>query len=203
MKPVQSKDIFEVFEDLEYILNKRPDLLQQSQRRLEGTQSEKKVKSSTNSRKKSVTSVSKKTKTKSNHGNGPDKKREVLDHPRKTSPKILGRISEPEPRSGDNTSKLQRFFLIWLKKLLEKLMNEDTDSHINLDETSPAPGDLERQCISSNDCIYPNSFDIQDTPDMNGTIRTTHSRAKPQGEVVVRDFSTGTRRPGNRYRHHK
>ena len=194
----QGKDIFDVFHDLEHLLKTKPELLRQPEHVAEPTRLEKKKpkSKSSNTRKKSVTSTHHKAKP--DHENAPPKKKQIVDHPRKTAPQILRRQSETPSPSKNNTIKLQLCFMRWTKKLLEKLTAEDINSsEINLEETSPIPGDP--NSISSTECVYPNSFDIQDTPDMCGA-RTSHCREKPQGETVVRDFATGTKRRSSRNR---
>lgn len=194
----QGKDIFDVFHDLEHLLKTKPELLRQPEQVAEPNRPEKKKpkSKSSNTRKKSVTSSH--HKAKQDHEKATSKKKQIIDHPRKTAPQILRRQSEPPVPSKNNTIKLQLCFMRWTKKLLEKLMAEDINSsEIDLEETSPIPGDP--KSISSTECVYPNSFDIQDTPDMCGA-RTSHCREKPQGETVVRDFATGTKRRSSRNR---
>ena len=92
---------------------------------------------------------------------------------------------------------IQMFFLKWMRRCAERMSQEprtprvsfdlgarratddDPVSNFNLEETSPLPGTLAPETLSSSDIVDATSFDIHDTPDPS-----------PRGEARVTEFRT-------------
>ena len=100
-------------------------------------------------------------------------------------------------RTPDELHTIQMFFLKWVRRCAERMSQEqrtprvsfdlsarrstddDPVSNFNLEETSPLPGTLAPETLSSSDIVDATSFDIHDTPDPS-----------PRGEARVTEFRT-------------
>lgn len=114
--------------------------------------------------------------------------------------------SRPDGHSANSNDELVNhsnlvatMFVRWCVRCAQKMERadaqraEDTTSQMDLNEMSPAPGDVER--LSSSEFEDPRSFDIQDTPDPSevSVVPPAHVR-----ETVLVDFSVAELRRLNR-----